>query len=153
MKASEIMIRPCVTVLDSSPLPEVAARMQALDIGSVVVVDSAGNAVGLITEGDFTGVGRCVPFSLKLAPVIFGARAGTFEELKKIYESAAKLTARQVMSPGIQGVSPDTEIGRVVQIMNEHKRNHVPVLEGTKPVGMVARHDLLRLLMPNMGRG
>lgn len=153
MKVRDIMISPCVTVKASTPLPEVAGTMQAMDIGSVVVVDDAGKALGIITEADFTGVGRCVPFSLKLAPVIFGSRAATFDELKQVYQAAAKLKAADVMSSEVEGIGEDDDVGKAVHQMTQHNRNHVPVLRAGKPVGMVARHDLLRLLLPGLGRG
>lgn len=146
MQVKDIMSSPPVTVSVDMLAKDVAALMQSKDIGAVVVVDAAGMMRGIITESDFTGMERCVPFTFEMAPVIFGARAATIDELKRIYEQAAKLPARQIMTERVYTTRPGEEVGQVVRQMLGKDLKHVPVLEGGKPVGMVARHDVLKLL-------
>lgn len=147
MIARDIMSKPVVTVGESTPLPDVAKLMVEKDIGCVPVVDSQGVMTGMITESDFTGIGRCVPFSLRLAPVIFGARAATLAELEEIYAMAAKLTAKQAQGDRkLQSVTEETPVAEVVKKMLAQNLKHVPVLKDKKPVGMIARHDVLRLM-------
>jgi len=142
----DIMNSPVVTVTTETPAPEVARIMQEHDIGAVVVVDDAGRMCGLITESDFTGIGRCVPFSLELALIVFGARAATPAELERIYAMARKLRAREFMTETVHTAEESEDMGAVVHRMLEHKLKHVPVVRDGTPVGMVARHDLLKLL-------
>jgi CBS domain-containing protein len=146
MTVKEIMSQPVVTVPEDALAPEIARVMQEGDIGAVVVVDAAGDLRGIVTESDFTGVGRCVPFSLALAPVVFGARAPTMVELERIYAMARKLTARQIMSEEVQTAGESEEIGAVVHRMLRRNLKHVPVVRDGKPVGMLARHDVLKLM-------
>lgn len=146
MFARDLMTHNPVVVTPETPLPEVAAIMAKRDIGAVLVVDAAGMLKGIITESDFTGVARCVPFTMELAPVIFGARAATLDELGRIYAQARKLTAREVMSEKVVSVPPDMEVGKVVRLMLDRKLKHVPVVEAGKAVGMIARHDVLKLM-------
>ncbi|MBY0312418.1 MAG: CBS domain-containing protein [Phycisphaerales bacterium] len=146
MFAKDLMTPNPVTVGLDMPLPEVAKLMSARDIGAVPVVDDAGMLRGIITESDFTGVARCVPFTMDLAPVIFGARAATLKELEQIYAQASKLTAREAMSEKVVSVGPEEELGQVVRLMLDRKLKHVPVVVGGKPVGMIARHDVLKLM-------
>src|SRR4030042_1323236 len=61
MLVKEIMPSPVVTVRTDTPAPEVARVMQERDIGAVVVVDEGGRLCGIITESDFTGIGRGSP--------------------------------------------------------------------------------------------
>ena len=82
MTVKELMTEPVVTVDENMLAADVARVMQEHDIGAVVVVDASGQLRGIVTESDFTGIGRCVPFSLALAPVVFGARAATIAELE-----------------------------------------------------------------------
>lgn len=147
MKVREIMSSPAVTVNGDTPLPEVARLMQQRNIGAIPVVDGAGKLIGMITETDFTGVGRAVPFSLDLAPVVFGARAATVAELERIYAMARKLKAKEAMTEKIQTTTEDEEVGRLVQRMLDKDFKHVPVVRDGKPVGMVARHDVLKLML------
>lgn len=146
MTVKDIMSQPVVTVPEDALAPEIARVMQERDIGAVVVVDAAGALRGIVTESDFTGVGRCVPFSLALAPVVFGARAATMAEIEKIYAMARKLTARQIMSEEVHTARESEEIGAVVHRMLRRKLKHVPVVRDGKPVGMLARHDVLKLM-------
>jgi CBS domain-containing protein len=143
----DIMSKPVVTINEDAPLAEAAKAMQSYNIGALPVTDTAGRLVGMVTEADFTGVARCVPFTLELAPVIFGFKAATPAELLKIYEEARKLPVRQAMSDKPIAVREDDPIGKVVKLLLDKKIKHVPVVDaGNVPIGMVARHDLLRMM-------
>ncbi|MBI1963202.1 MAG: CBS domain-containing protein [Candidatus Rokubacteria bacterium] len=152
MLVKEIMTSPVITVRTDTPAPEVARLMQERDIGAVVVVDEGGRLCGIITESDFTGIGRCVPFSLDLAPIVFGARAATLGELERIYAMARKLRAKDVMSEKVETLQESDEVGSAVHRMLNHSLKHLPVMRDGTPVGMVARHDLLKLLAKELSR-
>jgi predicted transcriptional regulator len=77
---------------------------------------------------------------------VFGARAPTIAELERIYAMARKLRAREIMSDKVQTAEESEEIGVVVQRMLARKLRHVPVVRNGKPVGMLARHDILKLV-------
>jgi CBS domain-containing protein len=146
MTVKELMTEPVVTVDENMLAVDVARVMQEHDIGIVVVVDESGQLRGIVTESDFTGIGRSVPFSVALAPVLFGARAATIAELERIYVMARQLRARQIMSDKVQTAEESEEIGAVVQRMLARNLRHVPVVRNGKPVGMLARHDILKLV-------
>jgi CBS domain-containing protein len=146
MTVKELMSEPVVTVDENMLAADVARVMQEHDIGAVVVVDASGQLRGIVTESDFTGIGRCVPFSLAIAQVVFGARAATIAELERIYAMARQLRARQIMSDKVQTAEESEEIGAVVQRMLARNLRHVPVVRNGKPVGMLARHDILKLV-------
>ncbi|MBI2202995.1 MAG: CBS domain-containing protein [Candidatus Rokubacteria bacterium] len=152
MLVKEIMTSPSITVRTDTPVPEVARLMQERDIGAVVVVDEGGRLCGIITESDFTGIGRCVPFSPDLAPVVFGARAATLEELGRIYDMARKLKAKDVMSERVETLEASDDVGSAVHRMLTHNLKHLPVVRDGPPVGMVARHDVLKLLRSGLSR-
>ena len=147
MKVKEIMSSPAFTVGPDATLEAVASLMAEKNIGAVPVVDAGGRLLGLLTEGDFTGVTRAIPFNLKLAPVIFGARAATAAELKSIFAKARVLPARQVMSEGVLAAREDDPLGALIQRMLADDLKHVPVVRDGRVVGMVARHDLLKALL------
>jgi CBS domain-containing protein len=146
MTVKELMTAPVVTVDEDMLATDVARVMQEHDIGAVVVVDASGQIRGIVTESDFTGIGRSVPFSVAIAPVVFGARAPTVAELERIYAMARKLRAREIMSDKVQTAEESEEIGVVVQRMLARKLRHVPVVRNGRPVGMLARHDILKLV-------
>lgn len=142
----EIMTTPATTIDQNATVRDAARLMQERNIGACPVVDARGELVGIITEGDFTGMARCVPFSLELAPVIFGHRVATPEELAAIYAQAATMKVDQAMTLPCVSVTEDMRIGQAVKLMLDENIKHVPVVSGTRVVGMLSRHDLLKLL-------
>lgn len=148
MIVGDVMSAPVVTVPPEAPAPEVARVMQEHDIGSVVVVDDDGCLLGIVTESDFTGIARSVPFSIRLAPIVVGARPATIAELAHLRELAQKLRARDIMTENVVTAEEGEEVGVVVHRMLTRNLKHIPVVRDGRPVGMVARHDLLKLLAP-----
>ncbi|MBM4109369.1 MAG: CBS domain-containing protein [Phycisphaerae bacterium] len=147
MKVTGIMSSPVISVARDTPMRRVAALMREKRIGAVVVVDADGALLGLVTETDMATVRRSVPFSLKLAAVIYGMRPPTPAESAELMAMAARLTAGDLMTSPIESVREDQEASEVAALMLKHDRRHVPVVRDGKPVGIVARHDLLKLLL------
>jgi CBS domain-containing protein len=50
------------------------------------------------------------------------------------------------MTPSPHTVGPDTPLEGVVQMMERHRIKRVPVVEGTKIIGIVSRANLIRAL-------
>jgi CBS domain-containing protein len=151
MLVRDIMSSPAITVGEGTPVPDVARLMQDRNVGAVIVVDRAGQIRGLITETDFARIAQAVPFSLRLAPVIFGRRAASPAELQEIFARASALAAADVMTRELRTVAEDAPVGAVLRHMLDGDLKHVPVVRagagdgpGT-PVGMIARHDILKL--------
>lgn len=145
--AKDLMSAPPIAVASETRLGDVTRLMRERGVGCVLVLNDDGSLAGLITETDLAGIRRSVPFSLALAPVIYGARAPTPTELQKMLDAAGRLTARDVMTTdNVVSVPESTPVGELVHLMLDKGLKHVPVLRAGKPVGVVARHDLLKLI-------
>lgn len=147
MRVRDIMSSPVVSVTRDTPAPRVAALMKEKNIGALAVVDEQGKLLGIVTETDLAAIRRSVPFTLKLAAVIYGMRPPTPEETAQLLEMARKLTAGDLMSPRVETVREDQDASEVASLMLAHDRRHVIVVRDGRPVGIVARHDLLKLLL------
>jgi CBS domain-containing protein len=146
MKVREIMTRPVVTVREETPLGEAAGLMLEHRIGGVPVVGARGEVVGFITESDFAAKEECVPFSLFRAPQLFGRWMGK-GDAEKLYAEARSLPAREVMTRGAVTAREDDAVEDVLELMLRHDFNRIPVVDaGGAPVGIVARHDLLKMM-------
>jgi CBS domain-containing protein len=55
-------------------------------------------------------------------------------------------TVADVMTTDVHTVAPDDPVGRAANIMVDKKVNRVPVVDGGRLVGIVARHDVIRML-------
>ncbi len=145
-RVRDIMSSPVVSVTADTPLPRIVALMRERRIGALPVVDADGKLVGLVTESDLVAVRRSIPFTLKLAAVIYGMREPTPSEAEELLAMSRRLTAGDLMSRRVETVEEDRLASEVACLMLTHDRRHIPVVRLGKPVGIVARHDLLKLL-------
>ncbi|HKY26365.1 MAG TPA: CBS domain-containing protein [Pyrinomonadaceae bacterium] len=144
MKVNQIMTQPVITITEDTTLREVARIMLQHRIGGLPVVDKDGHLTGIITESDFTAKEKCVPFSLFRAPQLFGTWLG--DDAEELYAKACNIRAREVMSTNVVTVNENDPIKRVLELVLKHDVNRIPVVSEGKPVGIVARRDLLRMM-------
>src|SRR5581483_12021420 len=124
----------------------VAQLMLDRGIGSVPVVNDQGQLVGLVTESDFTGRVARLPFTVLQAPQVFGEFIPQ-EGIEAIFARARRLTASQVMSHPVKTATegePVTDAGP--RMIRDHVRR-LPVIRAGVPLGMLTRHDVLRLMV------
>ncbi|HWP91915.1 MAG TPA: CBS domain-containing protein [Thermodesulfobacteriota bacterium] len=148
MKVKEIMVQPAIVAEEDTTLEEIARMMLDNRIGCVPVVDGKGKLTGIITESDFLAEEHSVPFSTFQAPQLFG-RWLPKEGIEEIYKAARTITAKEIMTSPVVTVSEDDPIEEAVRKLLSHDINHVPVVREGFPVGIVARHDLLNLMIQN----
>jgi CBS domain-containing protein len=145
MKVREIMTQPVTVVQEDATLEEVAQTMLDRGIGCVPVVDREGRLTGVIVESDFTGKERGFPFSAYVAPQLLGEWV-TKEGVERIYEAARTRTAKEIMTTQPAMATEDEEVTELVAEMIDHGLHRMPVVRNGVPVGIVTRHDLLKMM-------
>ncbi len=150
MKVKDIMTVPVITIGADTQLKKVAQIMLDHNIGGVPVVNESGELTGIITESDFTAKEKGVPFSVFRAPQLFGKWLGNDAEV--LYAAAENVPAREIMSTNVVTVKEDDSIEEVLALILKYDINRIPVVKDRKPVGMVARRDLLRVMKINQER-
>lgn len=146
MKVTEIMSKPVIAVREDATLEEVARTMLEHQFGCVPVVNESGELTGVITESDFAAKGKGVPFSTFQAPQVFGRWLGK-SGVEELYDAARAIPASEAMTRDIVTVTEDASIESVLELMLKHDVNRIPVLRDKAPVGVVARYDLLKLIL------
>ena len=146
MKVSEIMSSPVKTVKGDLTLEQAAQVMLDNNIGGVPVVDDGGKLVGIVTESDFSAKEHAIPFSRVYAPQLFGEWMSK-EGVEKAYEAARSITVDKIMSAPVITVGKEDTVAEAVRKMLEHRIHRVVVSEDGMPVGIVSRHDLLKLVV------
>lgn len=146
MKVREIMVQPAVVVREDATLEEVAGIMLAGCFGCVPVVGEGGELRGIITESDFAAKERCLPFSTFRAPQLFGQWMDK-EAVERMYASARGLRAADIMTTPVVTVVEGDPVGEAVELMFHHDINRIPVVRGLIPAGIIARHDLLKMML------
>ena len=147
LRVDSLMTAPAIAADRETPLAEIVETMLAEDIGCVPIVDNHNRLVGIVTESDFIGDGCYVPLAAYQVPRCFQIHL-TEAALEHIYAAGRELTADQIMSHPVVTVTEDEPVGAVVAKMRGRNVKRVPVVRGGAPVGVISRHDLLKLLIP-----
>lgn len=145
LTASDLMSSPVRTVPTDATLDEAAGIMLEEGIGSLVIVDDEGHVAGILTDSDFGSSRTGVPFSTFRAPTLLKRWIGA-DGVEKIYREARERTVSEIMTGHVHTVQVDTTLREILDVMLRRDIKHVPVLRGDEPVGMVARHDLLKAI-------
>ncbi len=114
---ADLMVKDVLTVDPSDTIGEAAEKMNAGNVGAVVVVEDFVRIVGIVTERDL------------LRAVAARARA-------------AEARVRQWMTLDPVTIDPETTIDEAAQIMFDNNFRHLPVVKDGRPLGIVS----LRLL-------
>jgi len=143
----DVMSTKVVTLRPDQTVEEAADVLAADRIGAAPVVDASGNLVGLLRDEDLilSEANVHVPTAITFlgADFVLPSALHRFEdELKK----AAGAIIDDAMETEFATVSPDDTLEHVATLMHDREITHVPVVEGGKLVGIVARGDLVRHL-------
>lgn len=120
-KARDVMTRDVVTVAPDALITQAIERLLSHNVSCLPVVDADGNLQGIISEHDIMNFA----FS--------GDAAST--------EVAAAMT-RDVVTYG-----PDTDVAVLVNCCASRRIRRVPIVEGSRVVGIVSRRDILREML------
>lgn len=146
MKVKEIMSQPVITVREDDSLEEVARVILENNFGGVPVVDSSGGITGIITESDFGAKEKSIPFSTFRSTQILGEWLSG-NEIENIYEAARSRRAKEIMTSPVMVVSENDPVEKAAELLVKYDVNRLPVVRGRLPVGIVARRDLLRMMV------
>ncbi|SRR6266511_2196909 len=143
----EVMTGDVVTLRPDQTVQEAADVLAGKEIGAAPVVDDAGKIVGLLRDEDLivSEARLHVPTVITFlgADFVVPSALHRFEhELKK----AAGATVADVMISEFPTVKPDDTVDGLAAQMHDRDVTHVPVVDGDKLVGIVARGDLVRFL-------
>jgi CBS domain-containing protein len=145
--ASAVMTREVVTLRPDQSVQEAADVLAGKQIGAAPVVDAGGKLVGLLRDEDLivSEARLHVPTVITFlgSDFVLPSSLHRFEhELKK----AAGATVADVMITEFPTVKPDDTLDELAAQMHDRDVTHVPVVDGGKLIGIVARGDLVRFL-------
>ncbi|HKI90681.1 MAG TPA: CBS domain-containing protein [Gaiellaceae bacterium] len=115
----EVMTTDVLTVDPSASIGEAAEKMQAANVGAVVVVEDFVRIVGIITERDL------------MRAVASRARA-------------AEARVRQWMTEDPVTIEPELSLEEALEIMFSRHFRHLPVVKDSRSLGIVSLRDLTR---------
>lgn len=121
-RVADIMVSPVVTARADATLQDTVTRLQSERVGSCVVVDANGKAIGIVTERDvLNAVGR-------------GGAVALTRPLSAF------------MSTPVEWIAADALLYRAIARMDRRRIRHLAVLDDDgRPLGMVTTRALLRV--------
>ena len=122
MLISQILVRRdevAATVRPDNSAHDVAVFLADRKIGAAVVTGNDGEIVGIVSERDIV-------------------RAYAKHETR-----LAEQSVKSLMTSPVVTCSPDTKIADVAQLMDSHHIRHMPVVEGTRLIGVVSIRDIV----------
>ena len=121
INVSDMMTKKLETIEESSSIQDAAKRMRDTNVSSLVVVDSEGKPLGIVTERDIV-------------------RKACVHDV-----STGKVTNKEIMSPKLITIDSDSSASTAVDIMLQNNIRHLLVVDkdsARKPIGMITPLDL-----------
>ena len=146
MKVSQIMRQPAVVIHEDTSLEEAARIMLERKLRGLPVVDQQGKLCGFLSVSDYFAKNKYIPFSRFHAPQLFG-RWISSEGIEQMYQEERNTPVKQIMSMNVVSVTEDDSVDNVVRLMLDRHLNRIPVVRDGVPVGVIARYDLLQLMV------
>jgi CBS domain-containing protein len=133
----EIMIPEVPAIEEDAPLADVIARFLEAGTRRLIVVNEAGQPLGLISDAD--AVTRVQPAAQRGVMQALRGRKNVPDE---------KITASQLMSRQVLSASPETSLTEAAHLMLSQKRKWIVVVDDNgKAIGLVDRQVLLKSVM------
>jgi len=118
---SDMMTKELETIEEASSVLDAAMRMRDTNVSSLVVVDKEGKPLGIVTERDIV-------------------RKACVNDV-----STSKVTNKEIMSPRLITIDPDSSASTAIDIMLRNNIRHLLVInkdKPEKPLGMITPLDL-----------
>jgi len=141
MSSEVVVLRPDQT------LAEAADVLAEHGIGAAPVVDDAGAVVGLLRDEDLlaTEARLHVPTTIAILGVDFTLPSQVRRYDEELRQAIAS-TVGGAMEKEFPSLGLDASVEDAATLMHESDVTHVVVVEAGKPIGIVARGDLVRFL-------
>ena len=134
LNVRELMTPEPKTASTSDNLAWVYDTLDAMHIRHLPVVDRGGELVGLVTHRELM---RRVVGNLEHLPIT------------RMKAELREMTVEVVMQTGVESVGPDQDITEAAELMMDNKFGCLPVVEGTRLVGILTETDFVRYVAAN----
>ena len=143
MRASDVMTSNVISVSPDMTVREVARIFVDNGISGAPVLDPDGHIAGMISEGDLLRRSE-IGTEERTRTSWLDLWSASHEARDYIKTHAVKV--RDVMTPGVVSVQPETPLGEVAGILETRRIKRVPVMKAGRLVGILSRANLVQAL-------
>ena len=144
-RARDIMSSPPITIQSDRTVEDAAKLMLDRNIGALIVTDAAGNYAGMVSERSFMPHRSLIPFMRGEVFRVMGVQVSSGGDVQEAIDTNRERRLGDVMTVDAPTAKPDSTASELAELMLDGDVNHIPVVEDRRPVGMVSRHDFLRM--------
>ncbi len=143
---ADIMTKDVLTVRMDTPIKELARLFAENDINGAPVVDDEGVVVGVVCESDLLSQNK--PLHIPTVFVLLDSVI-PFENpwrAQKDYKRLMATTVGDICSKPAFSIYPEMDLTEAAGIMSERQYYTLPVVVGSKLVGIVGKSDLIKAI-------
>jgi CBS domain-containing protein len=144
MQARDVMTKPVISIEADAPVMRAVRLMLQNRISGLPVIGSAGELVGIVTEGDFLRRGEIGTRRRRSRWIEFLIGPG---RLADEYVHACGRKVDEVMSRDPITITEDTPLDQAVDLMERHRIKRLPVVRDGALVGILTRANLMHALV------
>ncbi len=144
MNAKDVMTGNVISILPDATVLQAARLMLQHHISGLPVIDKAGKLVGVLSEGDFLRRQETRTERRRSRWLEFLMGPGRAAE-EYTHSHGSKVS--EVMTDEVRTVGEDTPLEDVVELMERHRIKRVPVVRGSKVVGIITRSNLMHAMV------
>jgi CBS domain-containing protein len=134
MRACDVMTTPVVTVAPEATVRDTARLLAASGFTAIPVVDDGDRLIGIVTEADL--VRDRFPRDARY-------RRHTDDDGERVRPGTA---VGDVMTSPVTAMGANTDVADLVRAMSDGRVRSMPIVDGSRVVGIVTRRDLVRIV-------
>jgi CBS domain-containing protein len=145
LTVGDIMDRDPATVTPGTDVSTLIQLLREHELPGMPVVQDDGTLVGIVTESDLVLRGDDSSLHLPHYVELFGGVV-FLEPLQHLEDKLRKAFATKVeemMTADVDTLTPQASVHEAAQLISRTGHNRIPVVDGTKLVGVVTRVDAL----------
>ncbi|SDM35761.1 CBS domain-containing protein [Allokutzneria albata] len=137
MRARDIMTSPVICVRPETSVREAAEVLTKHRFAALPVVDDDSRLIGIVAEADL------IRDRIPTDPRAHIWRA----EGSNVEKEAAPGTVGEVMTKTVVAMTAGADVADIAEHMLEHKVRSMPIVDGSRLLGIVSRQDLVRTMV------
>jgi CBS-domain-containing membrane protein len=142
MRVKDVMTTAIVSVSPDATIADAIRVMVKSHVSGLPVITATGTLVGVLSEGDL--LRRIEMGTLKKAHWLESLfRPG---HLAEVYKHTHGRKVEEVMSTDISSIDQNLPLESAVSLMEKRRIKRLPVMDGSKLVGIITRADFIRAL-------
>ena len=146
MDASDIMSNRVYTVRADATVVDAANIMLDHNISALPVVNDRDRLVGIMSHSDFFLTPIRDPGMHGTVFELFGHVVVNRNNIGDLHSALGDTLVSEVMSSPVVTVREGTQVEEIVRIMHQRRLKRLPVVRDDKLVGIITRHDFVRLV-------